>query len=180
MPSDQDLNCLLFDSLAYFWSKCNQCRSKSIGTDVPADLDLHWSHTRKNAYISRKEITTTCPRDSNKDLSKTVFPWSEGYLWFFLMQLNIHLKHVSNSKFFLLFSIKKNGTLLIAICWIWSPLGITWYFISVIFLDDFKACNELYSHFKEVFFTQSLAENVSVTIFQIFFFLAAIVWDQNL
>ncbi len=24
--------------------------------DVPADLDLHWSHTRKYAYIWRKEL----------------------------------------------------------------------------------------------------------------------------
>jgi hypothetical protein len=57
VPSDQDLNCLLFDSLGYFWPKCDQCRSRSDGTDVPADLGLHWSHTCKNVYISRKGLT---------------------------------------------------------------------------------------------------------------------------
>jgi hypothetical protein len=57
VPSDQDLNCSLFDSLGYFWPKCDQCRSRSDGTDVLDDLDLHWSHMHKNVYIWRKGIT---------------------------------------------------------------------------------------------------------------------------
>jgi hypothetical protein len=50
VPSDQDLNCSLFDLIGYFRPKYDQCRSRSDGMDVPADLDLHWSHTRKNVY----------------------------------------------------------------------------------------------------------------------------------
>jgi hypothetical protein len=53
---DQDLNYSLFDSLGYFWPKCDQWGSRSDGMDVPADLDRHWSHTRTNVYIWRKGL----------------------------------------------------------------------------------------------------------------------------
>jgi hypothetical protein len=56
VPSDQDLNCSLFDLLGFFWSKCDQWRSWSDSTNVLADLDLHWLHMRKKAYIWRKGL----------------------------------------------------------------------------------------------------------------------------
>jgi hypothetical protein len=56
VPADLDLNCSLFDLLGYFLPKCDQCRSRSDGKDVPADLDLHWSHKCKKVYISRKGL----------------------------------------------------------------------------------------------------------------------------
>jgi hypothetical protein len=53
VPSDQDLNC----SLLINWVISDQnVTSADPDPDVPADLDLHWSHTHKNAYIWRKGL----------------------------------------------------------------------------------------------------------------------------
>lgn len=50
------INCSHLDLLGYVWTRCDQCRCTSDGTDLTADLHLHLLHTHENAYISRKEL----------------------------------------------------------------------------------------------------------------------------
>jgi hypothetical protein len=51
MPSDQELQCSLFDLLDQFWPLSRWCRSWSDSTYMLADLDLYCLHMCQNAYI---------------------------------------------------------------------------------------------------------------------------------
>jgi hypothetical protein len=86
LDPDQDLNCSLFESLGYFWPKYDQCRSRSDGADVMANLDLHWSHMHKlkdcveNLLTIYSKDLTFITGTSDQDLHCLLL-YSLGYLW---------------------------------------------------------------------------------------------------
>jgi hypothetical protein len=74
VPSNQTLHCSLLDSQGYFWPKSEQYRSRSDGTNVPADPgSTLFAHDIKCVYTVKPVLKTTCKQRPPVDKDHILF-----------------------------------------------------------------------------------------------------------